>query len=62
MHFLSLIPSSETPVVVIPLKRHIVRALMTPSTICQAGGHFITSVRRSVHALSAINKDGSHSV
>lgn len=39
--FLSVIPSWETPVVVVPLKRHIVRALMAPSAVCQAAVHFI---------------------
>lgn len=39
--FLSLISSSETPAVVIPLKRHIVRALVASCTICQAGIHYI---------------------
>ncbi len=48
-HFLSLISSSETPAVVIPLKRHIVRTLLAACSICQAGVHYMTSARRSVH-------------
>lgn len=50
-----LSPSSETPVVVVPLKRHIVRALVAPCPVCQAAVHFLTSVRHSVLAASKNN-------
>lgn len=41
-HFLSLVSSSETPAVVIPLKRHIVRALRASCNICQARIHYVS--------------------
>lgn len=51
-HFLSLVSSLETPAVVTPLKRHIVRALMASCNICQAGIHYVSPMHQQQRRLS----------